>query len=161
MADYVEEYKLQCYRKIEPLNSKENPWIVVDSVTESKYVMRKLSMHSQEVYLILKTIRHPNILEVVDFFSYGGSLYVIEEYLEWEPLSSAINDRSFSRRDAFAVGRQLLEAFSAENGLEGCNGCFDRICRLSRWISCENGSSLCHSGCGGSTDIIRLSRRCI
>ena len=104
---------------------------------------------------------HPNILEVVDFFSYGGSLYVIEEYLEWEPLSSAINDRSFSRRDAFAVGRQLLEAFSAENGLEGCNGCFDRICRLSRWISCENGSSLCHSGCGGSTDIIRLSRRCI
>ena len=72
MADYVEEYKLQCYRKIEPLNSKENLWIVVDSVTESRYVMRKLSMHSQEVYLILKTIRHPNILEVVDFFSYGG-----------------------------------------------------------------------------------------
>lgn len=112
MAGYVEEYKIQNYQKIKPLNLKDNLWIVMDSVTQKQFVMRKLSMDSQNVYLILSGLRHPNIIEVTDLFSYDGFLYIIEEYLEWELLSEVIPGKRFSRHDAFFIGRQLLDALS-------------------------------------------------
>lgn len=111
MSDYFGEYKLECYKKIKSLNSKDNLWIAADSVTGGRFVMRNLSVYSQEVYRILKTIRHSNILEIADVFLHDSRLYVIEEYLEWEPLSSALNDRRFSRRDAYGIGRQYLVLF--------------------------------------------------
>lgn len=112
MSGYTEEYKLNYYQKVSPLNAKDNLWIVKDSVTENQYVMRKLPIYSREAYEILAAIHHPNIVEIMDVFSHEGCLYVIEEYLEWENLSQAIAERCSPGNSVFSIGIQLLDALA-------------------------------------------------
>lgn len=112
MTALTNEYKLASFKKIEPLNEKDNLWIVVDSVTGSRFVMRKLSAESLKIYEILKTICHPNIVEVTDVFLHNDFLYVIEEYLEGDLISEAAAAKSFSKRRIFSIGKQLLGALS-------------------------------------------------
>lgn len=104
----VGEYKLECYRKIKPLGSKGNLWLVEDSVTQNRFVMRRLSMELQEVYQRLTAIHHTNIVEIIDIFSCDGFLYVIEEYLEWKLLSDTIVTGKLSHRQVMSIGRQLF-----------------------------------------------------
>lgn len=106
----VSEYKLECYRKIMPMGTKGNLWLTEDSVTQNRYIMRKLPMDSQEVYHRMAEIHHENILEVIDIFSCGGFLYIIEEYLEGELLSNVIDTRKLSHREVLSIGRQLFHA---------------------------------------------------
>lgn len=110
MQTIVNEYKLECYRKITPIGTKGNLWIVEDSVTQNRYVMRKLPMDLQEVYQKLATIHNTNIVEVIDIFSCDGCLYIIEEYLKWELLSDVIDTRKLSHRQVLSIGRQLFHA---------------------------------------------------
>lgn len=113
MTDIVNEYKLDCYQKIMPLGTKDNLWIVEDSVTGRRFVMRKLPMNLQQVYQRLALIHHGNIVEINDIFMHNGFLYVIEEYLEGELLSDLINSRKFSRNQVLAISRQLFNALHA------------------------------------------------
>ena len=74
--------------------------------------MRRLPADSLRLCQILGQIRHPNIVEIFDVFTYGGFLYVIEEYLEWELLSDRMDKAVLSHRCALNVGKQLLGALS-------------------------------------------------
>lgn len=112
MTSLVNEYKLECFKKIAPLNEKDNLWIVEDTVTKGHFVMRKLSADSLKVYEVLKTICHPNVVQVTDVFLYEDFLYVIEEYLEGILISDAAAEKRFSRRRIYAIGEQLLDALS-------------------------------------------------
>lgn len=112
MTCMVNEYKLECYHKIKSIGENGNLWIVEDSVTQNRFVMRKLPMDSQRVYQRLASIHHINIVEITDIFIYNGFLYVIEEYLSGELLSDVINTTKLSRRSVFSIGEQLLNALS-------------------------------------------------
>lgn len=112
MTDLVNEYKLECYHKIMPIGTKDNMWVVEDSVTKKQFVMRRLPMTSRPVYQSLSQIHHENIVEINDIFLYEGELYVIEEYLEWELLSDVINTKNLSQRQVFSIGRKLFGALS-------------------------------------------------
>lgn len=116
MTQMVNEYKLECYRKIMPLGTKDNLWLVEDSVTGRRFVMRKLSQDLQPVYQRLALIHHANIVEIADIFLHNGYLYVIEEYLEGELLSDAINTRRFSHHQVILIGRQLFNALFVLHG---------------------------------------------
>lgn len=116
MSEFVNEYKLQCYRKIRPLNEKEDLWLTEDSVTGKLFVMRKLALDLREVYERLADIHHPNLTEIAEVFHYKGSLYVVEEYLDWKLLSRVIETRSFSGKWVFSTGKQILSALSAVHG---------------------------------------------
>ena len=61
--------KLPCYRKIQTLGAKGGLWVVRESVTGKTFVMRKLSWENREVYERLMSIRHPNVVWVLDVFS--------------------------------------------------------------------------------------------
>jgi Serine/threonine protein kinase len=108
----VNEYKLENYQRVRALGEKDNLWLVKDSVTEKYFVMRRLPADSLRLCQILGQIRHPNIVEIFDVFTYGGFLYVIEEYLEWELLSDRMDKAVLSHRCALNVGKQLLGALS-------------------------------------------------
>lgn len=108
----VDEYKLECYEKIKPIGTKGNLWIVEDSVTQNRYVMRKLSMDLQEVYQRLKMIDHANIVKIIDVFSNDGFFYIIEEYLERELLSDVTDTRKLSHSQVLSIGRQIFRALS-------------------------------------------------
>ena len=108
----VNEYKLENYQRVRALGEKDNLWLVKDSVTEKYFVMRRLPADSLRLCQILGQIRHPNIVEIFDVFTYGGFLYVIEEYLEWELLSDRMEKAVLSHRCALNVGKQLLGALS-------------------------------------------------
>ena len=41
--------KLPCYRKIQTLGAKGGLWVVQESVTGKRFVMRKLSQENREV----------------------------------------------------------------------------------------------------------------
>lgn len=112
MTDLVNEYKLECYHKIMPMGTKDNLWIVEDSVTKKQFVMRRLPMSSKQVYQSLAQIHHASIVEINDIFLCDGDLYVIEEYLEWELLSDVINTKRLSQRQVLSIGRKLFDALS-------------------------------------------------
>lgn len=116
MTKMVNEYKLECYREIMPLGTKGNLWIVEDSVTGRRFVMRKLSKDLQQIYERLASIHHSNIVEIVDIFLHNGFLYVIEEYLEGELLSDAISEKRFSHHQVFLIGRQLFNVLFVLHG---------------------------------------------
>ena len=78
MQTVIDEYKQECYDKIKSLGSKGNLWLVKDSVTQNRYIMRKVSMNMQEVYQRLAAIHHANTVAVIDTFSCDGFLYIIE-----------------------------------------------------------------------------------
>lgn len=119
MSEFVNEYKLQCCRKIRPLGEKGNLWLIEDTVTEKLFVMRKLPQASQAVYERLAEIHHPNLTEITDVFPHDGSVYVMEEYLDWKLLSDAAEEQRLSKKQVFSVGKQLLRALSAlhEHGI--------------------------------------------
>lgn len=110
MCEIASEYKLECYRKIMPLGAKGSLWVVEDSVTRKRFVMRKLPMDSWAVYQRLSAIHHENIIEITDIFSHSGFLYVIEEYLEGKPLFDVISMEKLSHRRVLSIGRQLFNA---------------------------------------------------
>lgn len=112
MDKMVNEYKLECYRKIMSMGEKGNLWLVEDSVSQNRFVMRKLPMDSQQVYQTLSSIHHANIVKIIDIFSHNGFLYVIEEYLEWSLLSDMANQQRLSRHRIMSIGRQLFLALS-------------------------------------------------
>lgn len=116
MTQMVNEYKLECYRKIMPLGTKGNLWLVEESVNGRRYVMRRLSKDSQRVYQSLASIHHANIVEIADVFLHDGFLYVIEEYLEGELLSDVVSIKRFSHRQVLSIGRQLFNALFALHG---------------------------------------------
>lgn len=112
MINYTNEYKLENYQKIKPLNTNNNLWLVKDSVTEKQFVMRRLPIESQKVYQTLAKIHHPHIVEIIDVFSYNSFLYVIEEYLDYELLSQKAAGKKLPRRRVLAIGIQILQALS-------------------------------------------------
>lgn len=116
MTELVNEYKLECFRKIMPFGAKGNLWLVEDSVTGRRFVMRKLSKDSQPVYQRLASIHHTNIVEIADVFLHDGFLYIIEEYLEGELLSDAIKTKRFSHHQVLLIGRQLFSALFVLHG---------------------------------------------
>ena len=116
MEERVGEYKLECYRKVMPLGEKENLWLVKDSVTGGQFVMRKVSKESAPVYERLAKLCQEGIMEIFDVFPYGGFLYVVGEYLEWELLSEAAARKPLSTRQVVSVGRQLLDALVILHG---------------------------------------------
>ncbi len=110
MSENTNAYKLQSYNRIRPLGTKGAIWLVSDSVTGEKFVMRILSADSYQVYRKLARLRHPNLVRVADVILSQGKLYVIEEYLEWQLLSSQIPEKGTSGRYALSVGKQILGA---------------------------------------------------
>lgn len=110
MTDMVSEYKLECYQKVIPLGTNDNLWIVEDSVSKGRFVMRRLPIDMQQVYQRLAEIHHANIIEIIDIFSHNGFLYIIEEYLEWELLSNAMKTKKFSHRQVLNISKQLFNA---------------------------------------------------
>ncbi len=110
MTEAAQKYKLDCYKKIDTLNEKENLWLVKDTVTEKRFVMRKLSMEHMNIYQTLSSIRHPHIAEVLDVFPYQDELYVIEEYLAGKTLAEFLEEEGAMGRQALAIGKQLLDA---------------------------------------------------
>lgn len=116
MTKIVNEYKLECYQKIMSLGTKGNLWLVEDSVTGRRFVMRKLSKDLQPIYQRLASIHHANIVEIEDIFLHDDFLYVIEEYLEGELLSDAINAKRLSHHQVILIGRQLFNALFVLHG---------------------------------------------
>ena len=110
MNDLANEYKLDNYKKIKSIGSKDNLWIVEDQVTKKQFVMRRLPMASEQVYQRLTQIHHDSIVEIKDIFICEGVLYVIEEYLKWELLSDVISTQKFSQRQVFSIARKLFDA---------------------------------------------------
>ncbi len=113
MNEAVSEYKWECYKKIAPLGTKGNLWIVEDAVTGERFAMRKAPAHMQPIYEEIASIRHAGIVNITDLFLYQGFLYVVAEYLDWELLSDVIAGRKLSKRSIFSVGRQVFEALAA------------------------------------------------
>lgn len=124
MSRFVNEYKLQCYKIMRSLGeldsgNKENIWLAEDMVTGKHVVMRRLSADCREVYARLKQICHPNLVQVSDAFVQDGSLYVIEEYLDWQLLSDWTAKKRPSAKQVIIIGWKILSALSAlhEHGL--------------------------------------------
>ena len=113
MKEAVSEYKWECYKKIAPLGTKGNLWIVEDTVTGKHFAMRKAPAHMQPVYEEIASICHAGIVDVTDTFLYQGFLYVVEEYLEWDLLSDVIAGRKLSKRCIFSIGKQIFDALAA------------------------------------------------
>lgn len=110
MTEAAQKYKLDCYKKIDTLNEKENLWLVKDIVTEKLFIMRKLSLEHLDIYQTLCSIRHPHIAEVLDVFPYQDDLYVIEEYLAGRTLAELLEEEGAMGTQALAIGKQLLDA---------------------------------------------------
>lgn len=110
MTERVNEYKLECYKKIMPLETRENVWLVENSVDGCRFVMHKLPVSSLKVYETLKDIHHPNIVEIFDVFCHDGFLYVIEAYIKGEPLSEVIAEKLLPQKQVLKIGKQLLSA---------------------------------------------------
>lgn len=116
MKEAVSEYKWECYKKIAPLGTKGNIWMVEDAVTGERFAMRRAPAYMQPVYEEIASIHHAGIVNITDTFLYQGFLYVVEEYLEWELLSDVAAGRKLSKRCIFSVGRQVFDALTALHG---------------------------------------------
>ena len=92
MSQSISEYKLESYRKLKTFNEKGNLWLTEDRVTGQRFVMRRLSVYSRNVYERLADIHYPNIAAVYDMFLCGEDFYVIEEYVDGVTLSE-VTDR--------------------------------------------------------------------
>ncbi|MGV8119492.1 MAG: protein kinase [Candidatus Xenobiia bacterium LiM19] len=66
----------------------------------------------QEEARILKTLHHPSLPEVVDFFQEGSQWFIVMERIHGKTLRQAIEERKapLSQEEAFSTALQLLDA---------------------------------------------------
>lgn len=117
MSGLTNEYKLENYKKISPLNKSDNLWLVTDSVTQKQFVMRKINLGEEAVFERLMQIHNPNVVEVIDVFSCKGKCYVIEEHIDGSPLSEIPTHKQ--GKGLFSVAKQILTALQTihDNGI--------------------------------------------
>ena len=66
----------------------------------------QLDKKIQEEIKIMQSLRHPNIIEFVEYHDQGDYLYIIMEYAPYGDLQKQINDHGPLKED---VGRSLAE----------------------------------------------------
>lgn len=110
MSEAASEYKLECYQIKKNLGTSGTLWLVEDSVTGQRLVMRRLSRNHEPVYRILEKLCHPNLTEIQDVFCCHGFLYVVERFLEGKTLTQVLEEQGASEALARSVAKQLLAA---------------------------------------------------
>ena len=117
--ELVNEYKPTCYRKIQALGGKGGLWVVQESVTGKKFVVRELSQENREVYERLLGIHHPNVVQVLEVLSVKGSFYGVEEYVDGQSLFRILEQGRTLGGKVITVGEQILKGLSAlhKNGI--------------------------------------------
>ena len=71
----------------------------------------------QQEAQVLATLSHPNLVRVTDYFSWGGSEYLVMDFVEGESLAALIQREGAQPQDrALAWSDQLLDALSYCHG---------------------------------------------
>lgn len=86
---------------------------VTDHDTRNNFAMKEIQDNSegQMEIEILKSLNHPNIMKMYEYYKFNGHLYIISELLEGGKLLDLLNEtHGFSDREAANVMIQLFSA---------------------------------------------------
>ena len=114
-----EELKLSYYRRMSPLSAAHEVWLVRHTETGRVFVQKRLTNYSAEVFRGL--IAHPveGVPRVYEAVEDGGSLIVIEQYVDGETLSEAMQRRGvFSEEETARTAIKLAAILERLHSLE-------------------------------------------
>lgn len=78
------------YEEIDVIDEEKEIYLVLDQVSRRIFVKRKLPLSMLEIYKELKSVRHKNLLQVMDVYMVQGTCIVIEEYVEGISLENVL-----------------------------------------------------------------------
>lgn len=117
---------------MQPLEHNSN-FILVDTLKETpektirlfqntrtqRYLLQRIVPESLlEVYQKIAELRHPNLIEIYDVSPWEGHTLVWEEYFDGIPLSTLLEDRTFSHKETKRLVLQLCNGLEALHSLQ-------------------------------------------
>lgn len=100
--------KISSYRELERLDTSGKVVLVCDERTGQRYVRKKISLYSREVYSYLMEADFPGIPKIYDCAEDGEELIVLEEYVEGTTLRRYLNEKGpFPEKEARRIVCEL------------------------------------------------------
>lgn len=140
MQELTKDYILDCYQNIKLVHTSERSeiWLVEHCLTQKLFIKRTIPFSESclKVFERLKTIKHPNIIQIIEVIDYDQKLVVIEEYIEGKSLSDLIQDKKlFHDKDVINIMKQLCLSLD----LLHANNIVHRDIKPANIMVCESG----------------------
>lgn len=103
-----EELRLSYYKRVSPLNAAHEVWLVQHTVSGRIFVQKRLRTYSVGTFKALMEEPIPGIPRIYEAVEDNGTLIVIEQYIDGETLSEALEKRGvFSEEETLSYAKQL------------------------------------------------------
>ncbi|MGL4849416.1 MAG: serine/threonine-protein kinase [Clostridium sp.] len=96
------EYKLQIYRELREI-IKGKIYLVINEIDDKIYIKKILEKECYDVYKSLKELENKNRAKIKEIFIIEEKLYVIEEFINGENLSTIIENRNLKEEEILNI----------------------------------------------------------